>query len=49
MGGICQCCGNVAPALIGCKACGSRVCHKCFDPKSGFCSICGGGRKLSKL
>jgi len=44
--GICQSCSNIAPGLVSCKSCGSRVCHNCMDPKSGFCKLCGGTRKI---
>jgi len=46
--GICACCGRHDLALYTCKACGARVCPSCVDPKSGFCKLCGGIRRVGR-
>gem|GEM_PF-1291187 len=46
--GVCAYCGRHALALYTCKACGSRCCPNCVDPKSGFCKLCGGIRRIGR-
>ncbi|HNR59226.1 MAG: hypothetical protein PHN90_07175 [Methanothrix sp.] len=43
--GICSICGTTGK-LFTCRLCGGLVCARCFDPSSGVCRRCKGGRSF---
>ncbi|HPE63682.1 MAG TPA: hypothetical protein PLQ49_06210 [Methanothrix sp.] len=46
--GICSICGGTGK-LFTCHLCGRIVCARCFDPGTGACRQCSGGRRSGDL